>query len=105
MRRERGAILVLVLAVLGMMAILAGAFAHSARLRVLEAREFEHLEACRALADGGERAGQRATIDDGAKGASSNEGTHGPQTIPPGGDCRLGYGTGRQGHREDRARR
>ncbi|MDQ0007873.1 hypothetical protein J2T07_000032 [Luteibacter jiangsuensis] len=104
MRRsaERGTILLVVLAVLAMMAILAASLSRSARSRVLAAQEFHQAEMDARhgrVPRGGEGGDAHATIDDGAVGASSNEATHGSQTIPPGGDHRLRRGTGRQGHR------
>ncbi|WP_426284895.1 hypothetical protein [Luteibacter sp. E-22] len=104
MRRsvERGAILLVVLAVLAMMAILAASLSRSARSRVLAAQEFHQAERDarhRRVLHGGDGGDARATIGDGAADASSNEATHGSQTIPPGGDDRLRRGTGRQGHR------
>jgi hypothetical protein len=91
-----------VLAALAMMAILASSLSRSARSRVLAAQEFHRAERearHKGLSDGGGRGDAHATIDDGAADASSNEATHGSQTIPPGGDDRFRRGTGRQGHR------
>ena len=102
MRHERGAILVVVLAALAMMAILASTLARSAYLRMLAANDFRRAEeGAREERDarGGNRPDDRATIGDGAAGASSNEGHHGSQTFPPGGDDRLGRGIDRPGHR------
>ncbi|HEY4294554.1 hypothetical protein [Luteibacter sp.] len=108
MHTERGAILLVVLAVLAMMAILGASFSRSATSRLLAARDFlrAESEAClRRDLEGGKAGGERATIGEGAEGASSNEGTHGPQTFSPGGDDRLGCGTDRQGHRQGGAHR
>jgi len=104
MHSERGAILLLVLAVLAMMTILGASLSRSATSRMLAARDFLRVEseACAKRDAEGGRAGRgRETISDGAEGASSNEGTHGPQTFSSGGDHRLGCGADRQGHRED----
>jgi hypothetical protein len=103
MRAERGAILVVVLAVLAMMAILGASLSRSATSRMLAAHDFLRAESAACASrdrEGGMAGGVRATIGDGAEGASSDEGTHGPQTISPGGDDRLGCGLDRQGHRQ-----
>ena len=75
MRHERGAILVVVLAALAMMAILASTLARSAYLRMLAANDFRRAEeGAREERDarGGNRPDDRATIGDGAAGASSS---------------------------------
>ena len=95
MRRCRGAILLLVLCALAILA-LAGAFvARDAAERLAAARIFR--ESARReflLRDrgGGQAQQEHATIDDGAAGASSNEAHHGSQAIPPGRDARVGSG-------------
>ncbi|WP_177191120.1 hypothetical protein [Luteibacter sp. UNC138MFCol5.1] len=98
MRAERGAILVVVLAMLAMLSIVAAALAESARARLLAAHAFVRAERCAA----GRPGDGHATIGNDATGASSIEGTHGSQTFPPGGDDRLRHGADRAGHRQGR---
>jgi hypothetical protein len=111
MRNERGAILLVVLAVLAMMSVLAASLSRSSMSRLLAAQEFRRMEEDarrkrddlvgerEAMGHGGVDHDDRATIGGGAEGASTNEGHHGSQTIPPGGDDRLRRGTDGQGHR------
>jgi hypothetical protein len=96
--KQRGAILVLVLAALAMLALLG---AHAARFAAARERDFV-LAWCRerARADRDDRAGglagvPRATIGGGAAPASSIEGFHGPQAFSPGRDRCFGHGAGR----------
>jgi type II secretory pathway component PulK len=75
MRHERGAILIVVLIALAMMAILGGSLWRSSTLRILAAHDFRRVEEdARKERDarGGEHVGENATIGDGAAGASSN---------------------------------
>jgi type II secretory pathway pseudopilin PulG len=107
---RRGSILILVLAVLAMLGILGATLSRSVYTRSLSAqaslkaqREASIKASAERLARmtletdprGGTLHVPRATIADGANGAPSNEGIHGSQTIPAGGDDRFRRGADR----------
>ncbi|MGN6479612.1 hypothetical protein [Luteibacter sp.] len=87
--KERGAVLLLVLAMLGVMALVGAQAARFAHARQREAADAWCRERERAIRDDG-RGGQvrmgRATIGDGAARASSSEAFHGSQAFSPGRD-------------------
>ncbi|WP_244511581.1 hypothetical protein [Luteibacter sp. UNCMF331Sha3.1] len=103
MRAERGAILVVVLAVLAMLSILGAAMSVAARARMLAAKSYLCVSIAGRDATGGEPADGHATIDGGATGASSTQGFHGSQTVSPGGDDRFRHGIDDAGFREGRS--
>jgi hypothetical protein len=90
MRRRRdpthGSILLLVLAVLAMLTIVGATLSRSVYSRTLSAQRTRH---------GGTLHAPRATIEDGARVAPTNEDANGSQTIPAGGDDRLRGGPDR----------
>ncbi|PTR30017.1 hypothetical protein C8J98_107152 [Luteibacter sp. OK325] len=107
---RRGSILILVLAVLAMLTILGGTLSRSVYTRSLSAQASLKAQGeakARASAArmrhampetesrGGRARTPRANIADGANGAPSIKGIHGPQTIPAGGDDRFRRGADR----------
>lgn len=97
-RRARGSILLLVLVALTMMALLGAAFADAAARRSAAARAYREAakEAFESETSGGGQPWRhRATIPDGADGASSNGAFHGSQAVSPGRVDRVGPGTER----------
>ncbi|HEY4093182.1 MAG TPA: hypothetical protein VGN46_16840 [Luteibacter sp.] len=106
---QRGSILILVLAMLGVLALIGAHAARFANSRQREANDAWCRELARTDHDDG-RGGQvrmgRATIGDGAVGALFSERFHGSQTFPPGRDdcvrrraydARHGHGSNARG--------
>jgi hypothetical protein len=88
--RQRGAILVMVLAALAVLALLGAQAARFAQVRQREAGDAWCRELARANHDdsrGGQVHMGHATIGDRAMVAPSFEGFHGSQTFPPGRDA------------------
>jgi hypothetical protein len=91
--RQRGAILLMVLASLAILALLGAQAARFAAARQREAGDAWCRELLRAARDdrrGGQAGEAHATIRDGANGASHFEGFHGSQAFSPGRDDCIG---------------